>query len=395
MPLKPSEILQALDRKQTEFQDFHQTTLKVLEKYRKALSKVAQQPDAEITQGLMDHHNPGGRPLEALGNSPNWIIPSKLKWSSREQSLEWVRERLMGITTFAVDGSQVYPSKDISIPIGMVQVGWFENPHLPLGSYDKDVRLEVLSPEDLKPQDRSTPMDRLVNMHRFRMEIQRMIEFMESHTNRSDCLVFLDGSLVATFAEKFDAECRRFYVQQLVELLQASEKFRVPLVAYIDTSRARDLVQLLHCLKKLPEAPSLNDAALLGVNMNWGDRTPIFRCDRKGETSHQGILQDYGDQAESVAFTYLKTHEGPPARIEMPTWIYEAGLHSTVLDFVRGEVIIGGGYPYVIETADRVAVLQAEDRQIFFRLLQEWAEKEEINLRFSRKMISKVLRRGN
>ena len=395
MPLKPSEILQALDRKQSEFQDFHQTTLKVLEKYRRALIKVAQQSNPELTAALVDHANPGGRPLETLGDSPNWVVNSKLKWTSREQSLEWVRERLMGITTFAVDGSQLYPSKDISIPIGMVQVGWFENPHLPLGSYDKDVRLEVLSPEDLKPQDHSTPMDRLVNMHRFRMEIQRMIEFMEGHANRSDCLIFLDGSLVATFAEKFDVACRKFYVQQLLDLLRASEHFRVPLVAYIDTSRARDLVQLLHCLKKLPEAPSLNDAALLGVNMEWGDRTPLFLCDRRGENSHQGILQDYEDQASSIAFTYLKTHEGPPVRIEMPVWIYEAGLHSTMLDFVRGEVIIGGGYPYVIETADRVAVLQTEDRQVFFRLLQEWAEKEDINLRFSRKMISKVLRRGN
>lgn len=395
MPLKPSEILHALDHKQAEFQDFHQATLQVLEQYRQALVKVSKQSTPELIAALADYSHSGGRPLESSDNSRNWVIGSNLKWISREQSLDWVRERLMGITTFAVDGSQIYPSKDISIPIGLVQVGWFENPHLPLGSYDKDVRLEVLSPEDLKPQDRSTPMDRLVNMHRFRMEVQRMIEFMEGHAHRTDCLVFLDGSLVATFAEKFDADCRQFYVQQLLNLLRASERLRVPLVAYIDTSRARDLVQLLQCLHQLPEAVALTDAALLGGSMEWGDRTPLFRCDRQGENSHHAILQDYEDQAESIAFTYLKTHEGPPVRLELPIWIYEAGLHPTVLDFVRGEVIIGGGYPYVIETADRVAVLQAEDRQIFFRLLQEWAEKEDINLRFSRKMISKVLRRGN
>jgi hypothetical protein len=77
----------------------------------------------------------------------------------------------------------------------------------------------------------------------------------------------------------------------------------------------------------------------------------------------------------------------------VPLWVYEAGLLESVLAWVRGEVIIGGGYPYVIETADQTAVLKAEDRQMFFRLLQDWADSEDLNLRLSRKMVSKVRRR--
>jgi hypothetical protein len=71
----------------------------------------------------------------------------------------------------------------------------------------------------------------------------------------------------------------------------------------------------------------------------------------------------------------------------------EAGISDRIMDWVRGEVIIGGGYPYVIESADQTAVLQANDRQIFFQILQDWAESEDLNLRFSRKMVSKVRRR--
>jgi hypothetical protein len=56
-------------------------------------------------------------------------------------------------------------------------------------------------------------------------------------------------------------------------------------------------------------------------------------------------------------------------------------------------LIIGSGYPYAIETADQTAVLKTEDRQIFYRLLQDWADEEELNLRLSRKMVSKVRRR--
>ena len=54
---------------------------------------------------------------------------------------------------------------------------------------------------------------------------------------------------------------------------------------------------------------------------------------------------------------------------------------------------MGGGYPYAIETADQTAVLQANDRQIFFRILQDWARQEDLQLRWSRKMMSKLRRR--
>jgi len=47
----------------------------------------------------------------------------------------------------------------------------------------------------------------------------------------------------------------------------------------------------------------------------------------------------------------------------------------------------------VIETADQAAVLKAEDRQTFYRILQDWAEEQELKLRFSRKMVSKTRRR--
>ncbi len=393
MPLKPSELLQILDRKQSEFSQFYSHASATYEDYRRALRKVSAQSDAALTELLSDYAHPGARPLESLGRYPNWIIPCKLKWQSREQSLEWVRDRLLGITTFAVDGSQIFPSKDVAPSIALVQVGWFENPHLPIGNYDKDVRLTVMTPTELEVQRNGRSLERQVGMRRFEMEVERLIEFMEDHAGRSDCLVFLDGSLVATFAEAFDVECRGFYAQQCVNLLRASEQYRVPLVGYIDTSHSSDLIQMLQCLEGTPDTTILHDPQLIGSGMQWGDRSPLFCCDRPGDAWGQGILAEYEEQSARVAFTYLKTNDNPPARLELPRWIYEAGLLDAVMDYVRGEVIIGGGYPYVIETADQVAVLQAEDRQLFFRLLQEWAEKSEIPFRFSRKMASKLMRR--
>ena len=394
MPLNPSDVWRALDQKQTEFKAFNQDSLQAWQAYRRALAQISRRSEFDLAQTLADHVSPGARPLEPLGQSPNWVIPSRLKWSSREHSLEWVRDRLTGITTFAVDGSQIFPSKDISIPVALVQVGWFENPHLRQGNYDKNTRLQVLSPANLQSPVYNRPLDRQVNMHRFQMEIQRLIEFMEHHAHRADCLVFFDGSLVGTFAECFDSDCRAFYAQCFLALLRTSEQQRVPLVGYIDTSGARDLVQMMQHLQPLADAPALHDAQLLAPSMDWGDRTPLFVCDRRGQSTSHGILADYQEQASKIAFTYLKANQNPPVRLEFPRWLYDVGLIETMLDYVRAEIMIGGGYPYAIETADQVAVLKADDRRTFFRLLQEWSEQQELNLRFSRKMISKVLRRG-
>ena len=389
MPLKPSQIQDLLNAKREDFTAFSQDALKQLQDYRFHLAKLSAQGEPEVQKLSRAHAaDLGARLLEPLTEAKQGVITSNLSWQNREQSLSWVRDRLTGIKTFAVDGSQIYPGKDISIPVALVQIGWFENPHLAIGGYEKDIALDILTPTDLKVGNSGEPVDRKVNMRRFQMETQRLIDYMEEHANAEDCLVFLDGSLVATFAEAFEAQSRQFYVECLLELLIASKQCRVPLVAYIDTSYAQDLKGMLQKLFHLPNAPAIHDAQLLNKYMDWGDRTPLFLCERSG------ILSSYADQHDQIAFTYLKTtRDNYPARLEMPLWMYEEGLVDRVVDWVRGEVIVGNGYPYVIETADQTAVLQADDRQTFFKILQNWAEQEDLNLRFSRKMVSKVRRR--
>jgi hypothetical protein len=387
MTLKPSQIHEILNTKRQEFSAFSQETGRLLKQYRAVLARLEPE-EAALREQLQElPADIGARLLEPLGESTNGVIPSKLVWQSREQSLSWVRDRLTGITTFAVDGSQIYPGKDLSIPIALVQIGWFENLHLPTGGYEKDIEVDVMTPVDLQVGSGESA-DGRVNMRRFEMETQKLISYMKANANRTDCLVFLDGSLVVTFADRFDEESRQFYVDCALALVRASEKYRVPLVAYVDTSQADDLTNMLQRLFELPEAQSIHDAQILNKYMEWGDRTPFFLCQR------HGILERYDNHRHRIAFTYLKTtQENYPARLEMPLWMIEAEIGDRIVDWVRGEVIIGGGYPYVIETADQTAVLKVEDRQVFFRILQDWAEQEELSLRFSRKMVSKVRRR--
>ncbi|HEY7543315.1 MAG TPA: DNA double-strand break repair nuclease NurA, partial [Blastocatellia bacterium] len=128
---------------------------------------------------------------------------------------------------------------------------------------------------------------------------------------------------------------------------------------------------------------------LLADRMKWGDRTKLFCCARRG------ILDSYEEEwKRGVGFVYLKTTgDHPPSRIDLPMWVYERGLLDYVIDTVRGEVIVGNGYPYAIESADQTAVISQRDREMFYAIFQEFAEREGLDLRIARKAASKARRR--
>lgn len=389
MPVSPVLIRAALEAKRDALTQFDQTLLGDLKRYRRAWQTLTETPFAEAEAQLPSSGVIGARLIESFEAVKKGVVPGASDWANREESLEWVRSQLTGITTFAVDGSQIFPTKDVSLPVALVQIGWFENSHTDEGNYRKDIDLDILTPEDLKVRRTGEPVDRRVNMRRFEMETQRLISYMQTCPQPEKTLALFDGSLVVTFADVFDADGQRAYVDAIVNLLEASEHYRVPLVGYIDNSTARDLTTLLeHVDPTLKRVESIYDAQVLRPSMKWGDRTPLLRCDR------EGILSQYGDQQDRVMFTYLQTtRDRPPARIEMPYWLWENGLVESVINWVKAEVIIGGGYPYAIETADQTAVLQAPDRQLFYRILQDWANREQLSIQFSKKLVSKMRRR--
>ncbi|MGD1897608.1 MAG: DNA double-strand break repair nuclease NurA [Phormidesmis sp.] len=395
MTIKSSQIQAVLSSKRADFASFNESTSSYLDQYRQAWDEWVRLKRRDRAQWLQAQDGVlGAKPLEPISAQESGILRSHLAWENREQSLAWVETHLTGVTTFAVDGSQVFPQKDFSIPIGLVQIGWFENHHSLAGTYEKDILLDVMTPKDLVA-DRSQPMDRWMNMRRFSMEVQRLTDYIKTAKDRAlqqdrdpeKCLVFFDGSLVLSFAAMLDDNIRGPYVEQVLTLLAASEKHQVPLVGYVDTAESNDVVTLLRTFRDLDKSRAIHDAKLLNPLMRWGARTPIMTCDRGG------ILSEYREMCDRLTFTYLKTNTSYPARLDMPKWIWEADLAETVINQVRAEVIVGNGYPYAIETADQTAVLQSRDRQIFYRILQDWAERENLPLRLSQKMMSKARRR--
>ena len=134
-----------------------------------------------------------------------------------------------------------------------------------------------------------------------------------------------------------------------------------------------------------------SDASLLaGLLPEWGDRSPLFVCARDDQLSREGYAPFY----QQVAFTYVRlSADRYPARVEMPLWMAEDDYVPAIIDLVRAECVVGGGYPYAVETADAVAVISYKDQQRFYALLQQFAEQEGIALTLARKAMSKQSRR--
>lgn len=388
--LHPEKVHTALAAKQNHFAGAQKAISAELEAFQTALKKLAALDPEACDEQLAGVERPGARPTSEFGQAEGLTIPFAPRWANHAQARSWARRILEGVATFAVDGSQIPPTKDLSIPVALIQIGWFENPHLPGGEYIKDVAVEVLSPIDLAESflNASELGGAVVNLRRFKMEVERIVEYLHQNadTNPSP-LALLDGTLIVSFAGLMQETEQEAYTNAVIQMIESSEATHVPLAGFVDSSSAHDLVDLIGHLTSTRRSSQITDATLLQNLMGWGDRSQIFICARDDNLHAH-------DYYESVCFCYLKTTADlPPARVEFPRWVFESGDHERLLDLVRAECIVGTGYPYALETADAVAVIDLQDRERFYRLLQRFTSEGGYPLRFTRKSISKRGRR--
>ncbi|HEV2235907.1 MAG TPA: DNA double-strand break repair nuclease NurA [Ktedonobacterales bacterium] len=430
------KLLAELEAKAERLAGFQDDYGRRLEAYRAALVALgARYPTAKALaraqRELLADESAGAAPTaeydawRARGAGGVPLLPFGTAFAHHAEARAWA-EGLRGVTTFAVDGSQLLPWRDASVPLALVQVGIFENPHQPPAPYVKDIALELLTPDDLLGSGRPDPAagdddgsgladddapdgaqiasEETVHLRRFQLEARALVERMERHARREGAdeglvVGLLDGSLIVSFALKMSPAYRTAYVSAARSLLDASARCRVPLVAYIDTSYARDVVGMLRHLApdalpdvsgpRLPAPRGIHDALLWQGALAWGDRTPAFLSAR-GDVLAGG----YGEAKGDIACVYLQTALArPPARLEFPHWMLKAGLLDRVLDAVRAEVIAGNGYPYPLEAADAVAVIALADRAQFYQIFQRFAQERGLAFSFSRKALSKNRRR--
>jgi len=392
------KILIQFHGKQDEFRNFDDSLRDEAKVYREKLEELAQLSSAELRVRLEGNETPGALPTEEFDAAPNLCLPFPHCWNNHAEARAWACETLLGHTTCAVDGSQIPPYAGFSIPVAAVQVAWFENHHAREGNYVKDAEISILTPEELRVEAVGDRADQKINAKRFECEVGKLCQLIEKLASEPQAqlpVALFDSSLVISFADRLQEPMRERHINAMLKLLQCAEQSGIPLVGYVDSSDARDLTRMIGNCFGLAEAHEVHDAELVNPLLKWGDRTPLFQCKRgSADMNRTSVLEVFESQQQSIGFVYMKTGgQTPPARLEIPMWIYERGLLDQVVDIVRAEVVVGNGYPYVIEAADAAAVITPRDREIFYALFQQFAKEQGIELRVSQKAASKARRR--
>lgn len=387
------------------FKNFARAQAEDLREYLGKLNELSNASHVEISERLSLIETVGALPSPESDAAKNFAFSFDETWTNHEAARVWAFEILDKRTTFAADGSQLFIEREVSLPVAAVQIGWFENPHDDARGYEKNARFFVLSPEDLlKDQEEPVIPETRVGQKRFEAEVEKAKEFLNKKTgwqerNERMPLAFFDGTLLISFALP-RTQLQEGFINTMVSLVKLSRETRVPLVGYVDRSYARDLLGLLDALggKRNENKRTLDDASILHaaaseaapILKNWGDRTVFCYSKRRGLNA----FIDLETQKSIVGFCYLQTtSDNPPARLDVPAWIYEENLLNEVLNVVRAECVIGLGYPYALETADQTAVISLRDREIFLAALQGFADENNLNFRVSRKAASKGRRR--
>lgn len=380
--LHSGKLAAALAAKQPDLRQATRHQADDLSRLRQVLADWAEVSQTELEKALAASPWPGALPTPEQDTQP-LLVPFTPQWPNHHQARAWAREVLKGVTTFAADGSHLAPEGELALPVGLIQVGWFENRHQPQGDYTKDVSLELLAAPDL-----TTPA--AIDWRRFRGELAQLEAIMSRQTGQP-AVAFFDGSLIGSFLQNIPLAQRRPYLAQIEQLLVVSEETQVPVVAYIDQSHARDLSDMLAHLGQLQPHGWVSDPLLLRALMpGWGSRARFFRCARQDRYLAATQRRYY----RRVLFTYLQTgSRRPPVRLELPDWVLDRGRHEWVLNIIRAECVVGLGYPYPLEAADAVAVLTRQDRARFLATLQVLADELELPATRSAKAVSKRRRR--
>jgi hypothetical protein len=389
--LHPARVTSALRERREDLISAAAASQKTLTVYEYALTTAAALSSRDLRERVAFEPWPGALPTTEI-DTEGLVLPFQSSWTSAQESRSWALETLRGVPVAAVDGSQIVTSKELRMPVSLLQVAWFINYHDPLRRYVKDVANEIVTESAGSEVSEYAIGNSIVNSRRFCLEMERAVTLVATLPSEPVPLVLIDGTFILSFLRPMQPEDRAPYLDALFNLLDASRQHRVPVAGYVDLSFATDLTSLLRLAFDLAPATGIFDAALLSGQMESFERTAAL------EPLRHDVMHLYRrperDYTRDLVFVYLQT--GPdrlPSRVDLPRWVLDEGLLDRVLDVLRAEIIVGAGYPYALETADAAAVLTTEDRMTFARQFHEFAEDAEIAGALSSKSRSKFRRR--
>ena len=187
MPLYRDKVARELERSKAEFSD-PEDRKRAVEAYRTASEDIHERSTkGEIEVRLGEYEQPGALPTGEFDEFDDLCVPFGQTWESHEAVNEWARECLEDRAVIAADGSQIDPVREFDRPVGLVQALWLVNHHSNKREFERDVEVEVLTPEDLLMDDSDSGYMRVdteeVAVARFELEMQVLGELIEEYSD--------------------------------------------------------------------------------------------------------------------------------------------------------------------------------------------------------------------
>lgn len=163
-------------------------------------------------------------------------------------------------------------------------------------------------------------------------------------------LLLLDGSLIRWQWYEWQEEKRLVAVKQYVDLLERCYQQQMPVIAVIDRSASRDILQVLE-VESQKKFASFTDIDLFGAVLAEGEFSPVFQ-------THSPITKL--DERYQIGYCYYRSGSGV-LRIEC---LLGQPLQPQVWSMIIDQIEKGRGFPWSIARAHELCVIRERDRQL-------------------------------
>lgn len=304
------------------------------------------------------------------------------------------------VTVVATDGSQIYPDRHfeptcylLNISRIAFQYGTFERPlmeSVPSFRY-RNNDLEGYADEVIE-----AATVEVISSMRDKYELEALFETASGvRISGRPILAMADGTLIRWPVGAIqDRTLRDQLIADYTAVLSQFERENIPVCSYISMPGGTEVVNLLRvhageCEEERVEETlaGLTDRRLFEHTLRPGERSAVFES-----ASH--ILREYGP-ANWICYFYVHVGSGSGssaevARVEIPRWVADQpGLLEMIHAIVLNECEKGNGYPMILSEAHEQAVIRAQERELFYQLVENQLNTAGLPALGSRKQLSK------
>ena len=280
------------------------------------------------------------------------------------------------VTVVATDGSQIFPDRHVDPACYLLNVGrialHYGTLDAPLIVAEPDLRYRAEDLLDLSGDDDPITVDfsaEVVSALRDEQELHWLFRTASEERRSGRPIVGLaDGTLIRWMLRGMkNRRVEDRLIDRYVRELDRFQEAGIPIASYVSRPGNAEVVNFLRMHlgeEDFDASPTslrgLLDRHLFEHVLAEGERTPLF-------SSRSEVLKRYGDH-QIVAFYVRGCDE--VGRVEMPRWVADQPdwldlIHTVVLDQCEK----GGGYPIILQEAHQRAVVRAQEKEVFYRIL--------------------------